>query len=231
MRQARLVAARTLSPSVRELTFDPGPDFKFLPGQWVSLRTGNGHDAPPRAYSIASAPRADRSFDVAVTRVPEGPGSNFLHQVEPGAVLAMSEAQGFFTLPAVERPLVMVATGTGVSPFRSMLEALAVTGTAYRVWLLFGARTEQDLIYLDEFRALHRSIEGFRYIPTLSRGNASWDGRRGYVQLHVPELVHQLGAECDVFICGLSKMVKDVRRILKEELGLPRERIHTERYD
>jgi ferredoxin-NADP reductase len=233
MRDARLTGARMLSPTVRELTFDPGPGFTFVPGQWVSFRIPQpGGEMIPRAYSIASAPRADCCFDVAVTRVQGGPGSQFLHTVDPGATLTMTHAQGFFTLNPVVRPVLMVATGTGVSPLRSMLLDAAQTREGEGPFvLLFGVRTEQDILYRDEFEALARDWPAFRFEPSLSRGSEQWQGRRGYVQTHVPELVRALGGDCDVYVCGLNKMIKEVRRVLKEDLGFSRERIHTERYD
>ena len=70
MRTAKLLRSRILAPGVRELTFDPGPDFEFEAGQWISCRipATYGEDLA-RSYSLASAPRADGTFDLAVTRV------------------------------------------------------------------------------------------------------------------------------------------------------------------
>jgi len=226
--------ARRLTPTVRELTIDPGSGFEFEPGQWVSIRipSQQGEDLA-RSYSIASAPRDDGTFDLAVTWVEEGPGSGYLHSVTPGTSLTVSRAQGFFTMESFDCPAVMVATGTGVTPFRSMLQDLARRHAQlpHPVSLVLGVRTEQDLLYADEFAAWEKTLAGFRFAPTLSQGSSSWAGRRGYVQVHLPELVRQHDGPCDVYVCGLSKMVKDVRGLLKTQLGVTRERIHTERYD
>ena len=234
MHEARLTAARMLSSSVRELTFDAGRDFRFVPGQWISLRLPqpNGEELN-RAYSIASPPREDGRFDIAVTRVEGGPGSQQLHTIEPGASFRLTHAQGFFTLATPHRPVLMVATGTGVSPLRSMLLAARNDPDCAdeRFVLLFGCRTEHDLLYHAEFEALAREWSSFRFVPTLSRADASWHGRAGYVQLHVPEMVKSLAGDCDVYVCGLNKMIREVRHVLKDQLGFTRERIHTERYD
>ncbi|HQB43008.1 MAG TPA: FAD-dependent oxidoreductase [Polyangiaceae bacterium] len=231
MRTAKLLRSRILAPGVRELTFDPGPDFEFEAGQWISCRipATYGEDLA-RSYSLASAPRADGTFDLAVARVDEGPGSTYLHSLDLGAEVTISRAQGFFTMDEFERPAIMIATGTGISPFRAMLQALDAQGAfPYPVCLLLGVRTEKDILYGDEFEALARQ-RNLDFSVTLSQPS-QWSGRRGYVQTHLPELVGRFQGQCDVYICGLSKMVKDVRRILKEELGLTKHQIHSERYD
>ncbi len=223
-----------IAPSVRELTIDPGPEFTFVPGQWVSLRVppSEGVESLARAYSIASAPRADGQFEVAVTRVESGPGSAFLHEVQPGSEIPMTHAQGFFTLGPLVRPIVLVATGTGVSPFRAMLQALDLASAETpEMALILGVRVEDDLLYRADFESIAAANAKFRFEPTLSRPAATWRGRSGYVQKHVPELVRALGGDCDVYVCGLSRMVKDVRAVLKEQLAFTRDHIHTERYD
>jgi ferredoxin-NADP reductase len=233
-RQATLVSARALSSSVRELTFDPGPDFKFVPGQWVNLWIAPAQGEPvKRSYSIASPPRANGTFDLAVTLVTDGPASSALHAAKPGDSFPMSHAQGFFTLMPPTRNVLMIATGTGVAPFRSVLRDLETREDDVRFTLLFGARFEEDILYRDEFESLSREWPSFRFASTLSRGGDAWSGRRGYVQTHVAELVADLGgaSAIDAYVCGLQKMVGDVRKMLKDPIGVPRDRIHHERYD
>jgi ferredoxin-NADP reductase len=234
LRTVTVVATRMLTPSVRELTLDPGPGFTFTPGQWVSLRIPleNG-EFVQRAYSIASPPRADGCFDLAVTRVDGGPGSTALHALSLQQTLECSLAQGFFTLEPSPRPTLLVGTGTGVSPLRAMLgPALAPERAPLEVILLLGVRTEQDLLYREHFEQVQRHHpDRFRFEPTLSRPSPAWTGRTGYVQTHLRELVTSLGGEVDVYVCGLQRMVREARATLKGDILLPRERIHTERYD
>jgi CDP-4-dehydro-6-deoxyglucose reductase len=234
MQDATLTAARMLSPTVRELTFATSPSFRFVPGQWISLRLPQpGGEELSRAYSISSPPRDDGSFDIAVTLVEHGPGSRALHAAEPGTRFLMSEAQGYFTLNPVERPVLMVGTGTGVAPFRSMLihASRNVPESRARFVLLFGVRSEDDMLYVSDFQDLAKKWGDFRFEPSLSRPSNGWSGRRGYVQLHLADLVSDLGGDCDVYVCGLNRMIRDVRHVLKEQLGFTRQRIHTERYD
>lgn len=233
LRALTLRRARMLSPKVRELTFDPGPGFTFKAGQWVSLKVPSGDpDAPhARSYSIASAPRADGAIDLAVTFVDGGPGSMFLHAMAPGDVVPAANAMGFFTLPdALPRPLLLVGTGTGVAPLRAMIESLDVRADAPPVTLLFGVRSREDVLYADEFAARAARDPRFRFEPTLSRPDPSWAGRTGYVQTHLAALVAEQ-PEADAYICGLNAMVREARDVLRKTLGLPRDRVHSERFD
>jgi ferredoxin-NADP reductase len=230
---ATLRRARALTPWVRELTLDPGPGFRFVPGQWVSLRMPQeGHPDPlARSYSIASEPRDDGCFELAVTRVEGGPGSAFLHNLVVGETITITHAQGFFTMPdPLPRPVLLAATGTGLCPLRAMLRARLAAGDPTRFTLLLGVRTEEDLLYREELQALAAAHPNFRFEPTLSRPSGEWTGRTGYVQAHFASLVADLGV-CDAYVCGLTVMIKDARRVLKDTLTFPRERVHTERYD
>lgn len=235
--QIRLCAARPLTPGVRELVFEreDGEIFDYEAGQWVNLVLPLPGGEIKRAYSIASAPRRSPRFELAVTRVAGGPGSEYLHGIDVGTTLRAIGPHGLFTRdPSDRSPALFVATGTGVTPLRAMLQTALQAGSEAPLWILFGARFEEDILYKDELAAL--APRGIRHEVTLSQGGAGWAGRRGYVQAHVPELYGALAAACPdspphVFICGLDRMVKTVRALCRQELGVDRKHVHVERYD
>jgi CDP-4-dehydro-6-deoxyglucose reductase len=235
---ARVTQVRALSPSVREIVFvrEGGEPFPFDPGQWVSLVLPLPEGEARRAYSIASPPRPDATFDIAVTLVESGAGSAYLHALSPGDTLRVIGPQGFFTRPPHDpAPSLFIGTGTGLAPLRSMIHAAADADAAAPIALLFGGREEHDLLYRDELAALSERYPKLRVVQTLSRGSASWTGRRGYVQSHAREIFDELAARSasdpHVYVCGLEKMVGAVRELLRKEMGLPRQRVHSERYD
>jgi NAD(P)H-flavin reductase len=98
-----------------------------------------------------------------------------------------------------------------------------------RLTLIFGNRTEADIYYHAEFLQLARDHENFHYLPTLSRGVTEWQGLRGYVQDHVPSIATGR-SDMHAYICGLDKMVKANRDLLKS-LGWDRKSILFEKYD
>jgi ferredoxin-NADP reductase len=235
---AHLVSARALSPSVRSLAFErtDGAPVAFDAGQWVSFVLPDEAGELRRSYSIASEPNGTPRFEIAVTQVANGPGSSFLHALTPGTALTAIGPQGFFTRPLDHAvPSLFVATGTGVTPFRSMLRAAIAAGNTTPTWLLFGVRQESDVLYRDELEAMAASHPHLRVEVTLSRPHDGWTGRHGYVQTHLRELLLSLAArttsEPHVYACGLTKMITSVRDLLRKDMALPRERVHTERYD
>jgi ferredoxin-NADP reductase len=230
---AHLLRSTALSGLTRHLEFEiPGAGFGFVPGQWLSLKAykADGEEIT-RAYSIASPPDGNR-FALCLNRVQDGFMSSYLCDLEEGAEIPCQGPFGDFILRPSLRDTLFIATGTGIAPFRSMLHWLFEDSSRHQgkqFWLLFGNRTEQDVHYHDEFLGLAAAHGNFQYLPTLSRGSESWKGRRGYVQSHVPEVV---GARTDMqaYICGLDKMVRANRELLKS-LGWKRKAIRYEKYD
>lgn len=233
--QVALASARAISPSVRSLVLrrTDGAPMEFRPGQWVNLFGPSGDPEDKRSYSIASAPDGTAAFEIVVTRVEGGRFSTLLHALSEGEELACVGPQGLFTREAADaRPAVFVGTGTGVAPLRSMIAAGVAAGTRCERGLLFGVRTEADVFFADDLKAW-RDHAGVRTVVTLSRAGERWTGARGYVQAHLEEAIDRAGprAEVQVYVCGLTRMVEEVKALARGPLGLPRRHVHVERYD
>lgn len=232
---ARLVRSVSLSPHTKHLEFEiPAvPRFGFVAGQWLSFKTNKPDDEEiTRAYSIACPPGDNNRFALCLNRVQDGFMSNFLCDMEVGQQISCQGPFGDFILRQPLRDTVFIATGTGVAPFRSMLHWLLADPSRHQekqLWLLFGNRTKEDIYYHEEFLKLAAQHSNFHYLPTLSRGAPEWQGLCGYVQEHVPEIV-QSRTGMHAYICGLDKMVKANRELLKG-LGWDRKSILCEKYD
>lgn len=227
--QARFVRSLDLAPDVRHFEFEIADrtEFPFTPGQFVSIKEQVAGKEVTRAYSIASPPDGNR-FALCLNLVPEGLVSPRLFALAPGEHIEVQEPLGYFTLRHPERPAVFVATGTGVAPFRSiLLTALPHSGP---ITLLFGARHPHGVLYRDEFQTLAESHAHFRFLPTLTRPDDSWQGAVGRVQMHLDDVLARHPTAPDVYICGLKEMVDDVRAVLKQK-GFDRKQIIYEKYD
>ena len=234
-RTAELLAAAHLSPTVKVFEFrcTDGEPLAFVAGQWLNFDVPTPQGVMRRAYSIASPPDAQHPdrFEIAVTRVEDGGSvSRALHALEPGAQLAIDGPHGFFTRERErDLPALFVGTGTGVCPLRAMIgDELRAPGGP-KLTLLFGVRTEADVLWREQLEAWARDHPRFSLRVTLSRPPPDWHGLRGYVQHHLPQLIEPPGPH--VYVCGLTKMITEVRRTLKQDLVYDRRMIHSERYD
>ncbi len=235
---AHLSSARPLTPQVRELTFqrDDGLPFAFEAGQWVSLILPLPSGEVRRSYSIASRPDGSPRLELAVTHVEGGPGSTYLHELPIGTKMRIIGPQGFFTRgKGATAPALFIGTGTGVTPLRSMLHDAVHRADPRAMCLVFGVRREADMLYQDELRDLAKGHPNVRVEYTLSQPGSAWAGRHGYVQTHVRAIYEELAARGEgaphAYICGLERMVSSVRELLRKDMGLPRELVHSERYD
>ena len=206
--------------------------FDFKPGQFVTLDLPI-HEKPNkrwRSYSIASAPSSTNEFELVIVLDPQGVGTPWLfNHVNPGHVFSFRGPQGVFVLPdpIPQQPLFFICTGTGVAPFRSMLlDMLPSLPATQPVYLVFGCRTEADLLYVDEMRDLQQKFPNFHYHPVLSRSTLA--GHTGYVH----EVYSSLCAdhpEAFFYLCGWKDMIDEARQRL-QHLGYEKRHVHFELY-
>lgn len=217
-------------------------DFSFQPGQFVTLDLPIHEKANKRwrSYSIASWPDNSNTFELIVLRLEDGAGTNYLfNEVTIGTTLPLRGPQGVFVLPPVlDRDLYLICTGTGVAPFRSMVQHIKTRGIEHRnIHLFYGCRTQKDLLYLNEFRQLEKELPGFQYHPTLSR--ETWEGYTGYVHAHYEKVIHsqstidadgnKIVAPAYFLLCGWRNMIDEAREKLLA-LGYDKKSIHQEIY-
>jgi ferredoxin-NADP reductase len=252
---ARLTQKTCISDSAQcfhlEFAVEGLDQFAFKPGQFVSLvKEDNRSKLQTRAYSIASAPRAN-AFDLCVNRVEGGFFSNLLADMELDETLNFHGPHGLFTLRQPLTDAIFIATGTGIAPMRGFIEHLFPDNSSSlsggrKIWLVYGTRYPTELYYREFFERKAAEHADFEYVTTLSRPEADWTGERGYVQEHVAKIAteHRASRSQDMptaaegtpgfnihaYICGLNEMVSANRERLTG-LGWDKKQIIFERYD
>jgi CDP-4-dehydro-6-deoxyglucose reductase len=228
--KATLIESREIAPDIRHFLFElPGAgEFLFVPGQWVSCEEIVNGEPVTRAYSIASPPGGNR-FELCLNLVREGHMSPHLFAMRPGDSVEVRGPFGTFVFREPLHDSVLVATGTGIAPFRAMLSTRLAGDSSRQITLLFGVRHERSLLYRNEFETRARQHPNFRFWPTLTRPEPTWSGRAGRVQQHLAEAVGSR-RDLNVYICGLREMVDSVRASLKSA-GFERRHIIYEKYD
>ena len=240
----------------------PLPD--FAPGQFAVLGLpgcaprhplSDPEDVPPdpdkmirRAYSIASSSLAREYMDFYLALVGSGALTPRLFALGLGdRVWLGPKVAGMFTFDQVpeDANVVMIATGTGLAPYMSMLTTHLMCSNPRRIAVLHGARNSWDLGYRSELVNLQHLCSNFTYVPTISRPANEpipWTGLTGYVQdLWLRGVVGQswgvqpTPANTHIFLCGSPSMIDQTSELLQREGYREHSRkqpgqIHVERY-
>ncbi len=215
--------------------------FDFKAGQFVTLDLPIHEQKNKRwrSYSIASWPDGSNVYELLIVLLEGGAGTTYLfNEVHVGSQLIFRGPQGIFTLPEkIEKDLFFICTGTGIAPFRSMLNDLKLHQVAHEnLYLIYGCRTQSDLLYFNEMKELEEKLEKFSFIPTLSR--ETWNGHSGYVHALYEEICRKNNEACErledlkpacFYLCGWKFMIDDARKKILE-LGYDKKSIHFELY-
>ncbi|WP_057919809.1 ferredoxin--NADP reductase [Lysobacter antibioticus] len=238
----KLVSRRMLAPTVGHYVFlrDDGEPLDYIPGQFIQVHFQYADGtATKRSYSLANihdhALGPGETVEIAVSYVTGGAATALFEGMGDGDLVQASGPFGRFCLNPADsnRRYLLIATGTGVTPYRAMLPQLEalIRERGIEVVLLYGARSPVELLYGDDFRAFADRHPNFRFVPCFSRElpeHPHADVRQGYVQQFLEEFAPN--AEGDIaYLCGNPNMVDTCFEALKG-YGLPVPQIRREKY-
>ncbi|MBB5426031.1 cytochrome P450/NAD(P)H-flavin reductase [Paraburkholderia sp. JPY158] len=216
MHQGRLTSIERVSESTIAFAakLDDRVALEFKAGQYVNV-TVPGTDQT-RSYSFSSGPQ-DRDVSFLVRNVSQGLMSTWLaEKAKVGAAIEFKGPYGGFYLREIGRPVLMLAGGTGLAPFLSMLdEVLKSGGSKYPIHLILGVNTDNDLVCVDQLEGYAKLIPGFTY-ATVIADKTSAHPRKGWVTDHI-EAAHLNDGEVDIYLCGPPAMVDAVSKYLKDQ--------------
>ncbi len=192
----------------------------FVPGQLVQLCAKPGmEDSIVRNYSVASWPDGTNKFELIITYLEGGAMSDYLFkEAKVGDEFVYRGPMGVFTLPeTIDRDIFFVSTGSGISPFRSMVNWIAENGIeTQNIKLFFGTRTQDDICYRGEMELIEQINPNFKFVPVLSREDEHWKGKKGYVHKHYLDLIDNMTEKPLVYFCGWNRMIEEGRKHLAE---------------
>ncbi|MET0237317.1 MAG: ferredoxin--NADP reductase [Kibdelosporangium sp.] len=192
--------------------------FDYRPGQFLTLRCG----PVARCYSLSSSPDVDDRPQVTVKRIPDGYGSAWIcDTVRPGTVLDVLPPAGIFTPKSLDDNLLLFAGGSGITPVISIIKSALARGSG-RIVLVYANRDESSVIFASALRQLAGEhpdrllvihwLESLQGLPTAR---------------HLTALKPYTGYQS--FLCGPAPFMEVASQALKA-LGVPRDRIHVERF-
>ena len=209
--------------------------FEFIPGQFVTLDLPI-HEQPNkrwRSYSIASPPDKTNVIELIIVLMEGGLGTNYLfNEARVGTEFPIRGPQGHFTLPEkIESDIFMICTGTGIAPFRSMVQHIHHNNIPHKeIFLIYGTRKCMDALYIDELNDLKQKLTGFHYIPTFSREETVSEGQCiGYVHAVYEQLMEEKRDSPQFYLCGWKDMITDARNRI-QGMGIDKKDIHFELY-
>lgn len=183
------------------------PAIKFLPGAFILL------DIPPcpaatrgvsRTYSIATPPSTQNAIELNVKLVPNGIGTGFVHDtLKPGDTVTFTGPYSGYADATDDNELICVAGGSGMSPVLSILRHLNEIKSTRKVTYFFGAKTRADLFYMDELRALEKSLANFSFVPVIEKPTDADKDRfqTGLVTEAIARLVAN-ASTASAYLCG-----------------------------
>lgn len=230
------------------------PISSFEPGQYATLgllgSTPRPAHFPPEAtptapeklvkrpYSISSSPSNSEYVEFYIAILPEGEFTSRLETVKEGERIFMApKMKGVFTLNPIPKgvDLIMVATGTGLAPYLSMVRTPDIWSNFGEITVVHGARYPHDLAYKEELLALSKN-KPLRYENIISRADESYSGHRGYVQdLFKKGIINLNPASQHILLCGNPKMINDMSEVVtsmgyKEHSKKEPGNLHIEKY-
>jgi CDP-4-dehydro-6-deoxyglucose reductase len=203
---------------------------QFLAGQYIDLLLSGGKK---RSFSLANAPHNDEMLELHIRHYEGGLFSEYaFHELKESALLRFEGPLGtFFLREDSERPIIMVAGGTGFAPIKGIIEHALHFGDQRPIHFYWGARKEEDL-YLNQLaQTWADEHEHISYTPVLSEtddGN-NWQGRTGFVHEAILEDIEDL-SKYEIYTCGPPPMVHAVLDSFVER-GLPEEYIYSDSFE
>lgn len=212
VQNARVISVERASETtaILHLQLEDGESpIDYLPGQYARLHIPDTGQS--RAYSFACMP-GSRTLQFLIRLLPQGVMSDYIRdRCKVGDLITFEAPLGTFYLRHIERPLVMVAGGTGLSAFLGMLDEIADRGGCGQpVYLYYGVRDASDLCELPRIYDYANRIADFKFIPVVSEPSEDWHGKRGFIAQHLDAAVLN-DYPFDLYLCGPPPMVESIK--------------------
>ncbi len=204
----------------------------FQAGQYITLYLETGGIRTARPYSLSSPPNQTGFYDVTVKRIENGRISNYLlDEVKPGHILTGSGPSGAFVFNPViyPRTSVCVAGGSGITPFMSMIREVVQRGLDRVVYLFYGNRSMDDIIFHEELLHISSVHDKIIYTPVIEYPTPEYTGIKGLITEPVIQDVIGSTGEKVFFLCGPQGLYDFCLPVL-ENMGIPRKRLRREMY-
>ncbi|OBA10523.1 ferredoxin--NADP reductase [Acinetobacter pittii] len=224
----KVLSVHRWTPTLFSFTMTRPAHFKFTAGQFARIGLKVGEELVVRAYSVVSSP-FDETLEFFSIVVPDGAFTSNLQHLKVGDELYLEKIPyGYLTLARYQQPLPhdlwLLATGTGLAPFLSMLQDFDTWSKYQKINLVYSVRTADELAYVDRIQEIAETFgeghNGFKFIPIITRDPSAPLHERLPILIENGELEKFAGIELNpatshVMLCGNPQMVDDTKEALK----------------
>lgn len=227
----RVTTCEKLNDDVIRLTLElPKTErLQFLAGQYIDILMKDGKR---RSFSLANAPHQDQELELHIRYYEGGLFSEYaFHDLKNKALLRIEGPLGQFTLHESDRPIIMIAGGTGFAPVKSLVEHSLEQNDTRPLHIYWGARSEADLYFDNIVKQWAIDHPHITYIPVLSEVDKlnNWNGKTGFVHEAVLDDHADLSGH-DIYACGPPPMVNAVVESFPKQ-GLDRARLFSDSFE
>ncbi|MEV5835425.1 ferredoxin--NADP reductase [Nocardia sp. NPDC052112] len=219
----RVAAVITETAESCSLVFEAPDEFRYAPGQFLTLKVEPPTGGLARCYSLASSPHLGEAPTVTVKRVAGGVGSNWIcDHVAAGSIIETLAPSGVFTPRSLDSDLLLLAGGSGITPVMSILKSALHAGSG-RIALLYANQDERSVIFAEQLTDLTRAHpERLVVIHWLT-------SVQGLPDVAMLQALAQPYSGYDAFVCGPEPFMDAVTEALGRS-GFPRDHVHVERF-
>jgi NAD(P)H-flavin reductase len=219
--KAKVEGIEVFSENSFVLKLKPSGKFDYRAGQFVMLKAGECE----KPFSISSHP-SEKFLEFLIREHNDGSVTPKLMHLKKGDVVEVEGPFGAFGVrESKAKEILFVAAGTGVAPFRAMVQDALLRFPNKKITLLFGFRF--DFYYEKIWKSLQKKYKNFNLVACCSKPGKEWKGKSGRVTDFLGEV---LKPSMEIYICGQEKMVEDVKVQLTGKLGVDAKRVHVEEW-
>ncbi len=213
---------------VKSFRFPRPPFFDYKPGQFMFVKIRIEKEEIQKPFSISSSP-TEKGFTEFTKKLTDHIFSRALNSFKVGDWMGIDGPYGRFTFEGEYERIAMLSGGVGITPLRSICRYCTDTQLDTEIVLLYGNRTERDIVFKKEFEEMQRQNKKLKVVFTVDEASKDWNGFTGIIDT---EMIMKVIPDYDrrlFYICGPPGMVKAMEELLYS-IGIPRANIQEENF-
>jgi len=212
--------------NIRSFRFPKPPSLNYLPGQFFFITLKNNGQELRKHFSFSSSP-SEQNYIEFTKKLSDSDFSRKLRNLNKNDWARIDGPYGKFTFIGEHKKIALLAGGIGITPFRSMIKYCTDKKLNTEITLIYGNRSEKDIVFKKEFEELKTQNKNFKPIFIINEKNDNWKGLTGFINGDIIKKEVSDYKQRVFYVCGPPKMVESLLGIINK-LGISRNNIRIE---